>query len=552
MVLFPLPYLLKGEQAMKNNDTSSEDGVLSTSFPEREIDSDGQTLSSPHNMPQNAPFSASPTKMERRSKSHHRMQFLLVAMVGVVLVALAAGYGIFHAASQPSHQISSAFQQAHCPFVLGAGLVEGKDVICGFLSVPEDRSLPKSPKLHLAVAIFKTPNPQPSPDPVLFLSGGPGNALLVNQGPGYNLGNLPPNRDLILLDQRGTGYSQPSLMCLDNETLQDCHIRLVQSGINLNAFTTLEDAADVHDLIRALGYSQVNLEGVSYGTRLALTVMRLYPEDLRSVVLNSTYPPQANLFTNTPQAAERAFTILFHGCEADHFCNSAYPRLQAVFYQDIAELNTTPTTFQATTLSGIPVTVHFTGNNLVLLLRQTLYFTALIPELPRLIYQIHLHDYNLLASIYGNLVPTTESYGLFYAIECGEDMAYTTQQDLMASVRGLPPQIQPALLNAAMNNFSICQFWKVQTVSASQKVSVKSSIPTLILQGEYDPVTPPTNGMLTAQTLSKSYFFLFPGVGHGVSSPTNCPNSIMNSFLNNPTVKPDSSCISIMTEPFFT
>jgi TAP-like protein len=102
-----------------------------------------------------------------------------------------------------------------------------------------------------------------------------------------------------------------------------------------------------------------------------------------------------------------------------------------------------------------------------------------------------------------------------------------------------------------MNNFSICQFWKVQPVPASQKVAVKSSIPTLILQGEYDPVTPPTNGMLTAQTLSRNYFILFPGVGHGVTSPTNCPNSIMNAFLNNPTVKPDSSCINIMTEPFF-
>lgn len=185
-------------------------------------------------------------------------------------------------------------------------------------------------------------------------------------------------------------------------------------------------------------------------------------------------------------------------------------------------------------------------------MRQALYFTALIPLLPTVIYQIHLHDYHQLASIYGNLISTTESSGLFYSIECGEDMAYTSQHDIEASVQGLPPQIQSAFLNFGLNSYSICQIWRMKPVPAEQKEPVRSTIPTLILQGEYDPVTPPTNGMLAAQTLSNSYFFLFPGVGHGVSSPTNCPTDIMKAFLANPAVKPDASCMSSMAEPFFT
>ena len=94
----------------------------------------------------------------------------------------------------------------------------------------------------------------------------------------------------------------------------------------------------------------------------------------------------------------------------------------------------------------------------------------------------------------------------------------------------------------------------MKSVPAVQKEPVRSSIPTLILQGEYDPVTPPVNGMLAAQTLSKGYFFLFPGVGHGVvdSQVSNCPNDITNAFLENPAEKPDASCISNMFEPFFT
>jgi pimeloyl-ACP methyl ester carboxylesterase len=538
---------------MKDEDLFSHDGLPPTaSDHERGGDSDRSALSSAHTMPQDAPASAHPPKTERRRASRHPLRLLLVTMMVVVLVVLAGGYGVFRALSPTARQASSAFQQASCPFPLGAGLVEGQNVTCGFLVVPEDRSQPQGPTIRLAVAIFKTSSPHPTADPVFVLGGGPGDALLENLGPRYNAGNLPSHRDLILLDQRGAGYSQPSLRCMDNETPQACHTRLVKSGINLNAFTTLENAADVHDLIRALGYRQVNLEGVSYGTRLALTVMRLYPADLRSVVLNSVLPPQVNGFTSIPQAAERAFAVLFQGCIADSFCNATYPHLQAVFYQLVADLNTTPITFQATPLSGIPVTVHFTGNDLVLWVRQALYSTGLIPQLPALLFHMRQHDYTQLASISGTLIDTTSSIGLFYSVMCGEDMAFTTQHDLETSVRGLPPQIRPALLDFGLLRFSICQVWGMKPVPAVQKEPVMSAIPTLILQGEYDPVTPPANGMLTAQTLSRSYFYLFPGVGHGVSSPYSCPSDITKAFWENPTEKPDASCISSMQEPFFT
>jgi pimeloyl-ACP methyl ester carboxylesterase len=130
-------------------------------------------------------------------------------------------------------------------------------------------------------------------------------------------------------------------------------------------------------------------------------------------------------------------------------------------------------------------------------------------------------------------------------------MAFTTQHDLETSVQGLPSPVQPALLDFGLFRYAACQLWGVKPVPTLQKDPVRSSIPTLILQGEYDPVTPPANGMLAAQTLSKSYFILFPGVGHGVSSPYSCPSDIMKAFWENPTVKPDASCISGMPEPFF-
>ncbi len=177
---------------MKDDDTFSDNGPSpTTSAHERDRNSDGSTLSSSPGIPQDVPASTEPPLMERRLTPRHHVRLLLVALM--VLVVLAGGYGVFRAVSPPSRQASSAFQQARCPFPL-AGLVEGQNVKCGFLMVPEDRSQPQGPTIRLAVAIFKASDPHPAPDPILVLGGGPGMATLETLGPTYNV-------DLILLDQ---------------------------------------------------------------------------------------------------------------------------------------------------------------------------------------------------------------------------------------------------------------------------------------------------------------------------------------------------------------
>ena len=131
-------------------------------------------------------------------------------------------------------------------------------------------------------------------------------------------------------------------------------------------------------------------------------------------------------------------------------------------------------------------------------------------------------------------------------------MAYTTPQHLQASVQVLAPELRPGMLAYLQRAYRVCQFWSVKPVPVVQKEPVTSSIPTLIMEGEYDPITSPSNGMLAAQTLSRSYFFLFPGATHGVKSPNPCPGNIEHAFLDNPTVRPDASCMSSMTESNFT
>ncbi len=472
---------------------------------------------------------------------------------------------------------TSAFHAASCPFKLGDGIIEGKMVKCGYVTVPENRSVNNGHTIRLALAIFKSPSVTVDPAPVIRLDGGPGSPSLDNWAhyvTSADFNTFVFNHDLIMFDQRGTGYSQPSLNCpeilnlqfatinqhlsrqqgdkLSLQAAQACHNRLVRMGIDLNAYNTLENAADVRDIIHALGYQQMTIYGVSYGTRLALTVMRLYPSVIRAVVLDSVYPPQKNR-TDLPAAAQRVFHVLFQGCAADPTCNQQYPDLQTVFYKLVNDLNAHPISFQTTDFTtNKSYTASFAGDDLIFWLYSALYATVFIPELPQTIFQIRNHNYNQLSQIYGFVeFDDTFSYGLFYSAECSEDWAFLTKQDIAKATQGIDSQMQPTWANELQNEYDTCQLWKVKPLSTVQKQPVTSNLPTLILSGEYDPITPPSNAQLTEQTLKNSYLFLFPGMGHGEEYNSDCADSIISNFENNPTLKPSATCINNISEPAF-
>jgi pimeloyl-ACP methyl ester carboxylesterase len=472
---------------------------------------------------------------------------------------------------------TARFRPTPCPFQLGSGIIEGQKVTCGYVSVPESRSQPDGSQVQLAVAIFKSAAVHKDLSPVIRLEGGPGAPSLDNWAhyiTSANYASFVFNHDLIMFDQRGTGYSTPSLTCpetlqlqyatldrhvsstdaehLQLQALRSCHDRLVRAGADLNAFNSLENAADVHDLILALGYQQANLYGVSYGTRLALTVMRLFPSVIRSVVLDSVYPPQGNR-TDLPSDAQRVFTVLFSGCASDPSCATRYPQLDRVFYQLVTDLNAQPVSFQTTDITtNASYNVVMAGDDLVFVLFSALYVTQIIPVLPQMIFQVRDHNYTLLSRIYGAIeFDHTFSDGMFYSDECSEDWAFLTPHDITVAMQGVTPQIQPAFRADLQQEYDSCQLWRVQPAPAVQKQPVVSALPTLVLSDEYDPITPPTNGRRVAQTLENSYYFLFPGLGHGAEYNSPCVDGIISSFTDHPTQKPSSACVAAMSEPNF-
>ncbi|MDH3290442.1 MAG: alpha/beta hydrolase [Gemmatimonadota bacterium] len=240
------------------------------------------------------------------------------------------------------------FAVSDCPFEGGAWL-DSAGIECGYLDVPERRDVRGSRRLRIAVAVVRSTSQSPQPDPVVFLTGGPGYSTLQNTRrlvSGSLWRSLRAERDLVFFDQRGTGYSDPEF-CLElNEALRDvlfqgstaaerhrrvqaamteCRDLMHAAGVDLGAYHSRSIAGDLADLRVALGYDEWNLYGVSYGTRLALVTMRDAPQGIRSAVLSATIPPNAaeQPLTNYQQALEEVFTR----CAADHDCATEYPDL---------------------------------------------------------------------------------------------------------------------------------------------------------------------------------------------------------------------------------
>lgn len=471
------------------------------------------------------------------------------------------------------------FESAPCPFLAGKGFVDGKTVHCGYLVVPEDRSQPNSPEIRLAVAIFKSRSKHPAPDPVIFLNGGPGGPTLATLGPLMTRASASTwigDHDLILIDQRGTGYSQPSLSCepesadvmqqitpsraslrqvltRQEKLVQQCHDRLVGAGVDLSAYNTEENAADIADLRTALGYPEVDLYGVSYGTRLALTVMRTHPAGIRSVVLDSVYAPGINFYTDRLRSGQRAMQALFDGCAKAPSCNTSFPHLKRAFDRLITRLNARPAHVVVQSPGGDKSTkVWVTGTDFYDLTFSMLYATPLIPRLPDIIYQVYEGNWSTAQEIIGALMSQSGGIatGMFLSVECGEDAPTVTAQQIDVAVQTLPQAVHSDERAQDLASLDECKIWNVPGVDQIQRQPVISAIPTLILEGEYDPITSPSYGEMAAKTLSHSYSFQFPGTGHGVRWTSYCPDSMVWSFLDNPTQKLDAICIAQMTEPW--
>ncbi len=470
-------------------------------------------------------------------------------------------------------QLSSAFEPVECWF----GIPFLKTIDCGYLTVPEDHNQPGGATVQLAVSIVHSKSRNPAPDPIIFLQGGPGGSIVGATPQIVDLFEaILSERDMIFLDQRGTGLSSPALACpeyvgafvslLENglsveesetvvvDALVLCHDRLAGQGVNLAVYTTAQNAADVEELRRALGYEQWNLYGVSYGTRLALTVMRDYPDGVRSVVLDSVASPNVGLYTEAAANTARVFEVLFEGCANDFFCNLGYPNLETMFYELVDTLNDVPITLDTVNpLTGERLEIQVNGYLLTNLIFSFLYERMSIGLIPGLIHDVSNGEYDKLVSFVWQpgLRLSMINAGMFFSVMCSDAAPFTTREEIVAAGNAYPDVLRRVGSPFNETHLSVCENWTTAETNSVESQAVVSDVPTLLLAGEYDPVTPPVWAQRAAETLDNGYFYEYPGVGHGVLTSAACPMAMVYQFLNAPLSEPDSDCIGSMRPPGF-
>lgn len=464
------------------------------------------------------------------------------------------------------------FEPGVCAFDIPDEWWEKYQFECGTLTVPEDRSQPDGQQISLQLIRFHSSSSRPAPDPLIYLTGGGGaNQLhpdgielyLLNGGDG-----ILRERDYIFYNQRGAPLNDPALECpgltpllwemaglgLTRSECDDqvvsfmlaCQKTLLSRGINLEMYNSATNAADANDLRIALGYDQANFYGTSYGTRLGLDLIRDYPEGVRSIILDSNYPTQVDFYGEFPRNAHRAFSQLFADCEADPECNEAYPNLEATFYRVVDELDANPLLLE---LEGGPAWIR--GGDFMNAIFLGMYPADAIPWLPRWIDEAGRGDHSSLLWAYeGNLNAGGRSEGVFYSLQCREEVPFASQPgESTEFASGVPPKILEWFGNAA--DIAMCRSWKAGVADHVENQPVTSDVPALVLEGRYDPITPPAWGEMVAATLSRSFYYEFPTTGHGVMRSDRCALEIGLQFLDDPTTEPDASCLENLEPPDF-
>ncbi len=434
----------------------------------------------------------------------------------------------------------------------------GVGVDCGFVVVPAHHADPTGPTIRLAVARFRSRASRPAVDPVIYLAGGPGGPGLLARVTAQIASDFTPMRDFIAFDQRGVGHSDPALACpelaqqtrtelLLNEGATDelahevaarfrCRDRLRGAGIDLAAYTTTESAADVDDIRVVLGYGAMDLLGASYGTRLALTVLRDFPGSVRSAVLDSVSPPQADTVEDLASDADRALNLALAGCVASGACTEDVATLRADFERDVTTLNAHPLSWPDVVLTGD----RFSSQIVALLGSQ-----ALIGTVPALIEAAKRGDedylFNALVA-YTSIGTGGNSTGMGTSVACASDVPFNSRARTIAAAQTTQTGSRASQLPLALSYFDLCAGWPSAPPDPRDHRAVVSDVPTLILASANDPATPPAYGQLAAQTLSRSFYVETPGIGHTVMG-TACGRAMIARFVTDPTHEPDTACI---------
>ena len=438
------------------------------------------------------------------------------------------------------------------------------DAYCGTYQVFENRAAATGRTIDLKIVVAPALRRDPKPDPLFIFEGGPGGgaATLASQRiPMFR--HFQTDRDIVLVDQRGTGESNPldcaadnpddgdDLSSVDAYPVQRFRTCLENLQADASFYTTSVAMDDIDDVRQFLGYDQVNLWGGSYGTRAALVYLKQHEASVRSVVLDSVAPPDMRLPLFMARDGQRALDRLLDACEHDAVgCAKAYPELRQTVAALWTQLAAKPHVTVTHPRTGRPLSLTVSQRLVATIVFQSLYtpeVTALLPQL--LTDASHGNFQGMLALAFSADLPKgAMSEGMFLSVVCAEDMPRITAADVQRETAG-------AFIGSAMfdTRMKPCEFWPKGAVSDDYYAPVTSSRPVLIFSGEDDPVTPPSWGEHVAQSLPRSRHIVVPGAGH-ITLMRGCVRDLVGDFLDRASADGlDAACVKTLTRPpFFT
>lgn len=517
-----------------------------------------------------------------------RLAIERLALAGIGIAALMTAFAPPAQALAPT-EAGTAYiaeiERVECPF----NAPRGDIAACFEASVPKfyedvaaDGVLPEeAPRLTIAVTVLSNFIEVDDPDPIVMIAGGPGQGasqMLPAHGPALQLRRA---RSIVMIDQRGTGRSVPALTCdetsvleLDENRLNDPDLmpdtpteeRLAQciadwreQGVDFNAFDTRAATRDLQAIRRGLGIRQWNLHGTSYGARVVLDAMRVDPEGIRSVVLNSPQAITPHFDAAFAENRAKLFRQLFEDCAQDAYCSETFGDLEAHLAKIRAHLaDEGMDIYLRETQNGELIRITVGWEDVIEALYSHMNFVAgpapvarYIHELSRVVDgRLSLND-DEVAQIFQSSLRDDDfgiAMGMHVAVRCREDVdAY--DDDIVAAGAAKAPFLYTSV--SFIHSYRLgCAMMEIEPAEASFRAMVESDIPALVLTGDMDPLTPTVWAHDAADLLDNAQLVSFRALGHDIYSSSVCAQIITANFLDAPDAPVDATCAEIYRPAF--
>jgi pimeloyl-ACP methyl ester carboxylesterase len=417
----------------------------------------------------------------------------------------------------------------------------------GYLAVPQDHAEPDGPQIRIAVALLPARGANRVPDPVVSIAGGPGlpaialHMHLRRHGP-HPLDAYRERRDLIVIDVRGHGFSEPT-MCRDLHggepmtepsaaaervwlgKLEACRARLQSEGARLETLSSAQAAQDLELLRRALGAPQLNLVGLSYGTRIAAEAVRQVPSSIRAVYYSAPVPAGRVGDVEWGEIADEVVGALFRRCASQPACHAAYPRLAADYDSVLVRLRRVPFAVPVPRSDAAPDGRVLVDEKLMQEgFAQILLNRQLAAGAPLLIHTLAEEGMAPLGSMAAQLMSaigdTDVDPGTFLSFWCNDGRVSRASSELLQER---------------------CRVWLGESWRGDPAEPVRSDVPALIETGEFDPRTPPSHARFLAAGMPRAHVVIMPWYGH--ERPPDCSFRITRAFFDAPDDVPDLACM---------